>query len=89
MNQSIIVKKIFMTEINKRYSALTIDTSIFIQNGLKLNKGLLAQLHQFKDNPINLILSDIVYRELKSHLDRKEKETKSKIESALMMRLII
>jgi len=72
-----------MTEINKRYSAFTIDTSIFIQNGLKLNKGLLAQLHQFKDNPINLILSDIVYRELKSHLDRKEKETKSKIESAL------
>mgnify|MGYP000847973607 FL=1 len=72
-----------MNEINKRYSALTIDTSIFIQNGLKLNKGLLAQLHQFKDNPINLILSDIVYRELKSHLDRKEKETKSKIESAL------
>lgn len=72
-----------MTEINKRYSALTIDTSIFIKNGLKLNKGLLAQLHQFKDNPINLILSDIVYRELKSHLDKKEKETKSKIESAL------
>lgn len=83
MNQSIIVKGIFINEINKRYSALTIDTSIFIQNGLKLNKGLLAQLHQFKDNPINLILSDIVYRELKSHLDRKEKETKSKIESAL------
>lgn len=72
-----------MTEINKRYSALTIDTSIFIKNRLKLNKGLLAQLHQFKDNPINLILSDIVYRELKSHLDKKEKETKSKIESAL------
>ena len=83
MKQSVIVKEIFMTEINKRYSALTIDTSIFIKNRLKLNKGLLAQLHQFKDNPINLILSDIVYRELKSHLDRKEKETKSKIESVL------
>lgn len=72
-----------MDETNKHYSALTIDTSIFKQNGLKLNKGLLAQLHKFKDNPINLILSDIVYRELKSHLDRKEKETKSKIESVL------
>ena len=72
-----------MDETNKHYSALTIDTSIFKQNGLKLNKGLLAQLHKFKDNPINLILSDIVYRELKSHLDRKEKGTKSKIESAL------
>lgn len=76
-------KVINMDETNKHYSALTIDTSIFEKNGLKLNKGLLAQLHQFKDNPINLILSDIVYRELKSHLDRKEKETKSKIESAL------
>jgi len=76
-------KVINMDETNKHYSALTIDTSIFEKNGLKLNKGLLAQLHQFKDNPINLILSDIVYRELKSHLDRKEKETKSKIESVL------
>ncbi|HHK5571819.1 TPA: PIN domain-containing protein [Neisseria subflava] len=72
-----------MDETNKHYSALTIDTSIFKQNGLKLKKGLLAELHQFKDNPIKLILSDIVYRELKSHLDKKEKETKSKIESAL------
>ena len=76
-------KVINMDETNKHYSALTIDTSIFEKNGLKLNKGLLAQLHQFKDNPIKLILSDIVYLELKSHLDRKEKETKSKIESAL------
>ena len=72
-----------MDETNRHYSALTIDTSIFKQNGLKLKKGLLAELHQFKDNPIKLILSDIVYRELKSHLDKKEKETKSKIESAL------
>jgi len=76
-------KVINMDETNKHYSALTIDTSIFKQNGLKLKKGLLAELHQFKDNPIKLILSDIVYRELKSHLDKKEKETKSKIESAL------
>lgn len=76
-------KVINMDVTNKHYSALTIDTSIFEKNGLKLNKGLLAQLHQFKDNPIKLILSDIVYRELKSHLNRKEKETKSKIASAL------
>lgn len=72
-----------MTKTDKHYSALTIDTSIFEKNGLKLNKGLLAQLHQFRDNPINLVLSDIVYLELKSHLNKKEKEAKSKIESAL------
>lgn len=73
----------YMHESNKHYSALTIDTSIFEKNGLKLNKGLLAQLHQFRDNPTNLVLSDIVYLELKSHLNRKEKETRSKVESAL------
>jgi hypothetical protein len=81
---ALVNKKVINMDVtNKHYSALTIDTSIFEKNGLKLNKGLLAQLHQFKDNPIKLILSDIVYRELKSHLNRKEKETKSKIASAL------
>ena len=72
-----------MVRNDKYYSALTIDTSIFEKNGLKLNKGLLAQLHQFRDNPINLVLSDIVYLELKSHLNKKEKETKNKIDLAL------
>ena len=76
-------KVINMDETNKHYSALTIDTSIFEKNGLKLKKGLLAELHQFKDNPINFILSDIVYREMKSHLNKKEKDAKNKIDSAL------
>ena len=47
---------------NKQYSALTIDTSIFNQYGLKLEKGLLAKLVQFKEMPINFVLSDVVYR---------------------------
>lgn len=72
-----------MIKTDKHYSALTIDTSIFDGNGLKLKTGLLAKLHQFKDNPINLVLSDIVHLELKSHLSKKEEETKSKINSAL------
>ncbi|WGE82229.1 PIN domain-containing protein [Actinobacillus equuli subsp. haemolyticus] len=72
-----------MVKADKHYSALTIDTSIFEKNGLKLNKGLLAKLHQFKDSRINLVLSDVVYLELKSHLNKKEKETKNKIDSAL------
>jgi hypothetical protein len=80
----LVIKKVInMDETNKHYAALTIDTSIFERNGLKLNKGLLAQLHQFKDNPINLVLSDIVYWELKSHLNKKEKDTRNKIELAL------
>lgn len=55
----------------KKYTALTIDTSIFDQNALKLKKGALATLKQFKDLPINFILSDIVEREVIKHLNKK------------------
>lgn len=72
-----------MREPNKHYAALTIDTSIFEKHGLRLNKGLLAELNQFSDNPIDLILSDIVFLELKSHLHKKEMETRNKVDSAL------
>ncbi|WP_416192141.1 PIN domain-containing protein [Neisseria sp. CCUG12390] len=68
---------------NKHYAALTIDTSIFEKHGLKLNKGLLAELDQFSDKPIDLILSDIVFLELKSHLHKKEMETRNKVGLAL------
>lgn len=66
----------------KKYTALTIDTSIFDQNALKLKKGALATLKQFKDLPINFILSDIVEREVIKHLNKKEMEVIEKIKSA-------
>ncbi|SUO97704.1 PIN domain-containing protein [Suttonella indologenes] len=65
----------------KKYTALTIDTSIFDQNALKLKKGALATLKQFKDLPINFILSDIVEREVIKHLNKKM-EVIEKIKSA-------
>ena len=68
---------------NKQYSALTIDTSIFNQYGLKLEKGLLAKLVQFKEMPINFVLSDVVYREVMNHLNKKEKEVRDKIKASL------
>ena len=74
-----------MKQINKskQYSALTIDTSIFNQYGLKLEKGLLAKLVQFKEMPINFVLSDVVYREVMNHLNKKEKEVRDKIKASL------
>ena len=74
-----------MKQINKskQYSALTIDTSIFNQHGLKLEKGLLAKLVQFKEMPINFVLSDVVYREVMNHLNKKEKEVRDKIKASL------
>jgi hypothetical protein len=50
------------------YDAFTIDTNKAIQGGLNLEGGLLAQLTQFKEGQIDLILSEIVVREIHKHL---------------------
>lgn len=50
------------------YDAITIDSSIFLKLGLNLESGLLAQLAQFKDGPTDLVLSEVVEREVFKHL---------------------
>lgn len=50
------------------YDAFTIDTNMAIQGGLNLEAGLLGQLMQFKDGQIELVLSEIVIREIRKHL---------------------
>ena len=59
------------------YDAITVDTSIFEKYGLVLNKGLLDKLSQFGDGPAQFVLSEIVLRELTSHLISKSSETKN------------
>lgn len=66
-----------------KYGAITLDTSIFDQQGLKLDRGLLKTLEQFNGKPIGLVLSEIVLRELHKHLSKKVGETRSQIERAL------
>jgi hypothetical protein len=66
-----------------KYGAITLDTSIFDQQGLKLDRGLLKTLEQFKRKPIGLVLSEIVFRELHKHLSKKVSETRHHIERAL------
>lgn len=53
--------------------ALLIDTSIFIKYALVLEKGLLGKLTQFKKSPVVLILPDVIYNEIKFHLEQKIK----------------
>ncbi|HEM7146119.1 TPA: DUF4935 domain-containing protein [Providencia stuartii] len=60
---------------NSKYNALCIDTSIFIKNGLTLDKGLLRRLEQFKDSNIELVIPDIIIEELKKHLLKKNKRS--------------
>lgn len=58
----------------ENYGAIAIDTSIFIRNGLRLESGLLGQLAQLKDKPVDILISDIVKDELEKHLAKKVKE---------------
>ena len=65
------------------YDAITIDTSTFVQSGIALETGLLAQLEQFKHGPVDLILSEIVTRELLKHLNVMTRKGRDQALSAL------
>ncbi|MBE1528960.1 hypothetical protein GGC65_003416 [Sphingopyxis sp. OAS728] len=65
------------------YDALTLDTSAVHRAGLRLESGLLGQLSQFADLPSDLVLSEIVTRELVRHLTQNGKKTRDAAISAL------
>ena len=58
-----------MTEEETEYGAILVDTSIFDRNGLRLEKGLLGKMAQFKKSPIEFLLPDVIKNEVKSHLE--------------------
>ena len=72
-----------MSTIDLDYDAITIDTSIFDNNGIALERGLLNQLDQFKDSPVQILISEIIDNEVTAHLTDKIKDARSKIEKAL------
>lgn len=57
-----------------KYGAITIDTSIFDRYALALTSHPLKSLEQFANKPAGLVLSEIVIREVHSHLRRKIEE---------------
>ncbi|MFS6536542.1 PIN domain-containing protein [Idiomarina loihiensis] len=70
-------------EVEKVYGALLVDTSIFDGNGLRLEKGLLGKLSQFKKSPIEYLLPDVIKNEVKSHLESKIKVSRAALEKSL------
>ncbi|MFB2779525.1 PIN domain-containing protein [Shewanella mangrovisoli] len=68
---------------NEEYGAILVDTSIFDAHGLKLEKGLLGKLNQFKDSDIEYLLPDVIKGEVKSHLESKVKSARASLEKAL------
>ncbi|MGL1957885.1 MAG: PIN domain-containing protein [Colwellia sp.] len=68
---------------SKEYGAILVDTSIFDAHGLKLEKGLLGKLNQFKDSDIDYLLPDVIKGEVQSHLEKKVKSSRASLEKAL------
>ncbi|EGQ8734749.1 DUF4935 domain-containing protein [Vibrio parahaemolyticus] len=69
--------------IKMDYGAITVDTSIFDEKGLKLESGILKTLEQFNGKPSHLILSEIVVREVHAHLKKKAKEARASIQKSI------
>ncbi|MEH2245095.1 PIN domain-containing protein [Nostoc sp.] len=66
-----------------QFRAITLDTSIFDAQGLRLESGLLKQLEQFRDSSTRLILSEVVKEETLSHLIEKARDAQKEIEKSL------
>jgi len=65
------------------YDAITLDTNVFSQNSNRLDGGRLLQLRQFADSAHVFVLSDIVVRELETHLIKDIKSAQERLNSAL------
>jgi predicted nucleic acid-binding protein len=66
-----------------QFGAITIDTSVFDAQGLRLESGLLKQLEQFQDSSTKVIISEIVKEEVLSHITEKTKDAQSELEKSL------
>jgi len=66
-----------------KYDALLVDTSIFDRHGLRLERGLLGKLTQFKESKYIYILPDVIKSEISSHLERHIKTARLSLEKSL------
>lgn len=62
---------------------LTIDTNVFERYNNGLEYGLLKRLSQFRDSEIELVLSDIVHRELQRHMIHEAEEAEARLTSVI------
>jgi hypothetical protein len=65
------------------YDAVTIDSNIFIEYGVNLEGGVLAQLYQFREGSAEFVLSEIVVREIKRYLIDEAQKAKDSLASAI------
>lgn len=66
-----------------KYDVLTLDTQVFTTNNFDFDGGWLAQVKQFKDGPIDVVISSVVAREARNQLSEKIRKTKDRFESVV------
>lgn len=66
-----------------QFGAITLDTSIFDAQNLRLNSGKLKQLEQFRDSSIKFIISQVVREEILSHLTERARDAQKDVEKSL------
>lgn len=64
-------------------SSISIDTAIFDKYGCNLTHAVLARLDQFKRGGVNVVMSEIVVKELTNHIARAAAETQRELNAAL------
>jgi len=67
----------------RKYDAILIDTSIYRNYKYKFELGVLKTLSQFKDSDIEFLMTDVIKREVLSHLNESIYKAKAKLESSL------
>jgi len=72
-----------MEDIELDFGAITIDNATFKGEGYRFYEGLLAQMRQFKESPVQVLQSDIVHNEAIKHIGQDVSRTRSSIEQAL------
>ncbi|QIG98576.1 MULTISPECIES: PIN domain-containing protein [unclassified Bradyrhizobium] len=66
-----------------KYDAVTLDTNIFDQKHLNLERGILAQFKQFAEGSATFVLSEVVLREVFRHLQSDADLAKQQLETAI------
>lgn len=72
-----------MPDIQLDFGAITLDNSVLKSLGYKFHEGLLAELAQFRNSPVQIIQTDIVHNEAVKHLANEISTARCHIEKGL------
>lgn len=70
-----------MNEDKIKFDAFSLDNCILMKNGYRLNSGLLNQIKNLKNLPVEIVISEIVHREALKHLSIEISKTRNNLKN--------